>query len=472
MVLRLSLQRINFRVLIVVLLHAFAALLFGATARGDVLSLTDGRSFEGELVEESRDGVRFRTQIHGIWTTLTIPRRLVYSVDPYEGDQSDLSAREASAADSAPVRAMKKDAKVIVVIPLSGDVGRIPGRSRSGECFTADAIEACFRRAEHLEADLIVLDIQSPGGRVDEMERICDVIQASAGKLPIVAFPGEAFSAAAIITMSCRDIIVRPDSRIGAAVIIQTGPEGVSAVDAKMASPHYARQRQLMRKSGHPYEIVQAMTIQEKELWWSPGEGLTDIEPHQDFADLWDHVDDEKSVLTMTAEQALQWDVALDSVGSVEGVARAMGISGQLDVVELQSVIRQHNEDFDRKLQAMVRQINDYFQSLIDMIQTLNDMTRAINEGNGKLAKRYRSQLNRDVSRADRARGLIERIDDGLVRHKFGATDSLIERLRDDREAFREMQSLIQRDNLQDYNRAIARFNAILAAWQKLITGA
>ena len=91
---------------------------------------------------------------------------------------------------------------------------------------------------------------------------------------------------------------------------------GPSAVDAKMASPHHARQRQFMVASGQPYAVVQAMTIQETELWWSPDDGFTTTEPARSGDGAWEQVDGRTTILTLTGDDCLRMGLATASARS------------------------------------------------------------------------------------------------------------------------------------------------------------
>ena len=120
------------------LIAALLALIAAAAARADVLILTDGRTLIGEVVEETRRMVKFRCQVNNLWTTLTIDRGDVYSLDKEEGDQSDLSGqageKEGRTGTVTPPPTRRSDPRpeprrpsrrgeAVVVIPLHGQVG-------------------------------------------------------------------------------------------------------------------------------------------------------------------------------------------------------------------------------------------------------------------------------------------------------------------------------------------------------------
>jgi membrane-bound serine protease (ClpP class) len=79
----------------------------------------------------------------------------------------------------------------------------------------APFIERSIREAEETGAAAIILDVDTPGGRVDAAERIADAISDS--EVPIYAFVNRrAFSAGAMISLATQRIYMRPGSVIGA----------------------------------------------------------------------------------------------------------------------------------------------------------------------------------------------------------------------------------------------------------------
>jgi len=262
-------------------------LCLSAQVAGDVLVLRDGKAYTGEVLDADRTQVVFRARVDGLWQTLTIERSKIRDLFEDPGNQADDPAPPAPPASSAPAPedahpatpapapAPQGEGPLLVVVPLHGQVG---GRSEGSVAATFDAegLGRCRDRAEEAGAAAVVLDIESPGGFLDEMEAVCRVILERRGRQRVVALTGEALSAAAVIALCCEDIVVRPQSRVGAAVMLRGSRDGLTALEAKLASPHHALQRQFMAECRRPYALLQAMSIQEAQLWWSATAGFTD----------------------------------------------------------------------------------------------------------------------------------------------------------------------------------------------------
>jgi membrane-bound serine protease (ClpP class) len=120
----------------------------------------------------------------------------------------------------------------IVVVPITGTVD--DGMAHIVERAVAQA------RSEHARA--IVLDINTPGGLVSSAFDIRDAL-IHAG-IPTVAYISErAYSAGALISLSCETIVMAPGSSIGAAEPIPNDPKHVSALRAEFASTAHLNHR-------------------------------------------------------------------------------------------------------------------------------------------------------------------------------------------------------------------------------------
>ncbi|NNL29856.1 MAG: nodulation protein NfeD, partial [Gemmatimonadetes bacterium] len=109
---------------------------------------------------------------------------------------------------------------VFVSLPLtvfgqSGSVYRVPVTGVV-ELGLAPFIERALEEAAASGASAVILDMDTPGGRVDAAERISDALSDAA--LPVYTLVNRrAFSAGALIALSTDRIFMRPGSVIGAA---------------------------------------------------------------------------------------------------------------------------------------------------------------------------------------------------------------------------------------------------------------
>jgi membrane-bound serine protease (ClpP class) len=147
----------------------------------------------------------------------------------------------------------------LIVVGLSGLIGaHLVGAQATKQVFVIQVhgvidlglspyVKRVLGEAEEQGASAIVLDINTPGGRLDSALEIKDALLGSA--VPVTAFINrEAFSAGALIAIAAHTIYMTPGAALGAATPIdQTGEKAsekvVSAVRTAFRSTAEARDR-------------------------------------------------------------------------------------------------------------------------------------------------------------------------------------------------------------------------------------
>ena len=144
-----------------------------------------------------------------------------------------------------PSGALAQDAPLVFRVPVTGVV----------EMGLAPFIERAIREAEGAGVSVVVLDIDTPGGRVDSAERIADAISDSG--VPVYAFVNRrAFSAGALIALATNGIYMRPGSVIGA--VTPVDGSGTKASE-KIVSAMRSEMRALAEARGLDPAIAEAM---------------------------------------------------------------------------------------------------------------------------------------------------------------------------------------------------------------------
>jgi membrane-bound serine protease (ClpP class) len=142
-------------------------------------------------------------------------------------------------------------AQEVVRIPIDGTIDRGLGP------FVKRSLEDAAQR----EARFAILDINTPGGRIDAAWQIVDAIQES--PVPVYAFVDRALSAGAMIALATEAIYVRPGATLGAATPV-TG-QGQKASE-KMVSAMRSEFRALAEARGLDPRIAEAMVDEEVEV--------------------------------------------------------------------------------------------------------------------------------------------------------------------------------------------------------------
>jgi membrane-bound serine protease (ClpP class) len=120
------------------------------------------------------------------------------------------------------------------------------------------------------KADLLVLDMETNGGRVDTTEEIIKILNQFKGQT-VTYVDHKAFSAGAFIAVATQKIYMAPQSFIGAAAPLMMMPgagptETPPTLEVKMTSAIRAMVRANAEKNGYNVDVVEAMIDKNKEL--------------------------------------------------------------------------------------------------------------------------------------------------------------------------------------------------------------
>ncbi len=180
----------------------------------------------------------------------------------------------------------------LIRVPLSGVV----------EMGLAPFIERTLDEAAAAGARAVVLDIETPGGRVDAAERIINAISRS--EVPVYAYVNmHAYSAGAMIALATDRVLMQEGAVMGAATPVDGS--GTKAPE-KIVSAMRAQMRALAEARGLDPTIAEAMVDEEIAI---------------------DGVIDEGKLLTLTAGEAVALGYA-ETVDGWEDVLAAIGVEG------------------------------------------------------------------------------------------------------------------------------------------------
>lgn len=166
-----------------------------------------------------------------------------------------------------------------------------------------------LKDAEEQGADYILVELDTPGGRVDSALKIVDLLLDARARLGVY-INKNAISAGALISLTGDDIFVNSASVFGASTPVYPG-EGGQMVKApeKMNSVLRAEFRSLAKKHGRNPDIAEAMVDEEIIL--------TEKEHGIDLA--------EGKLLTLDSEEAMRIGMADYQVDTIEEVLSFLG---------------------------------------------------------------------------------------------------------------------------------------------------
>ena len=198
------------------------------------------------------------------------------------------AARPATAAAAV----LPQDGRERVVrIPITGTI----------ELGLSPFVDRVLTEAARSGAAAVVLDLDTPGGRVDAAWKIIDAIRDS--DIPVYAYVNRrALSAGAMIALAADRLYMRPGSTIGAATPVVGDGQKASE---KMVSAMRSEFRALAEQRGFDPRIAEAMVDESVEV---PG------------------VVDAGKLLTLTTAEAISLDVATGEVADLPALLAAVDL--------------------------------------------------------------------------------------------------------------------------------------------------
>ncbi len=190
----------------------------------------------------------------------------------------------------APLPAQQSTSQEIYRVPVTGVI----------EMGIAPFIERSIEEAEAAGAAAVVLDIDTPGGRIDAAQQIVDAV--SDADLPVYAYVNRrALSAGALIALATDGIYMRPGATLGAATPVTGDGEKASE---KIVSAFRSEFRALAENRGLDPRVAEAMVDEDVAI-----EGVVPA----------------GKLLTLSTEQA-------EALGYASAVEDWDGLTGQLSV--------------------------------------------------------------------------------------------------------------------------------------------
>jgi membrane-bound serine protease (ClpP class) len=195
--------------------------------------------------------------------------------------------------------------------------------------------QSIVRRSEEamaVEADYLILEVQTYGGLVKSADDISKYLILELGsKIHTIAYVStEAISAGSMISVSCKDIIMRENTTIGCSAPITMGGSEMGAVEReKMESFVRATFSRAAEANGYPEALLKAMVSEKLEVWQVKNKKTSQMEYFEkDFLPTDPNVFEiaqkklicpAGELLTLTAQQAKEYGIARAVVQDLDG---------------------------------------------------------------------------------------------------------------------------------------------------------
>ncbi len=206
-----------------------------------------------------------------------------------------------------------------------------------------------LRRARADKVNMIIIEIDSPGGLLGTAETMAEDIAAleDHGIRTVAWIPREAISGAAIIALGCDEIYMHPEARIGDAAPIEAKDGAFERAPEKVLSYTRNLLRTLAEKKGRPPAIAEAMADKDLEVFQviNPGTGETEFKTEAELHEAKREFDIQQRVpesrknnlLTVSGRRAHDLRLAEPPVSGREELKQRLGIPA---VTELKRIER------------------------------------------------------------------------------------------------------------------------------------
>ena len=301
------------------------ALAAATASLGDVIHLKDGRKVEGEIVQRRPDAVVIKVMGTIRMTVRTADiKSIEESAYTHKSPKPKPTPPKPTKPTDDPATGNKKTVSSLAIVgPIEVDM-------------MAMGIKRSLAQAKRHHTDVLLIELDTPGGRIDLMEQICEAIEDSGIQTVAYVRKGSsrgAFSAGAIIAMACDHIYMAPATSIGAATPMIITSTGAAKIDEKMISAFSAIARNIASRHKHTPALAAAMVDPDVELRLATVDGKPTLvgpgeadELRRKGAKLGRYVSRAGKLLTLTAAEAKEVGLIAAVADSRKDVMAHMGV--------------------------------------------------------------------------------------------------------------------------------------------------
>ncbi len=372
---------------IVIALLATLALPF--TSLADKVYLKDGRVVEGTISREG-DGFIYVTYMVGQLERTEFILRV--NIDRIERDKDTTetpaeSPKETPAAptNAKPSSSPKTPRPSTDLPPGTRKIAFVTLEEMVGPFMNAEALRKSIQLLEDDKPDIVVLQINSGGGALFEVQKLSDAIEHGIKpKYRVVAWVESAISAAAMTAFTCEEIYMMPEGNIGAATAFSQSGGRATAMKGESLEQLLRSQEKITRRGKHDPLVMRAMQV--------PTNLSCDIDDagrvtwRNDLGGQY-IVSTDKQILTLNSIDSVKYGLARSVAASKDDLARAMGCT---EWVEIGLDADKYQQDFREAVQTAQVRAGELWQK----------MNIALDTGNAGRARSFLGQLRGLVRRA------------------------------------------------------------------------
>ena len=357
-------------------LCALAVALTVSVSLGDTLTMKDGRVYDGRIIRRGDSGVVFEVHKYGATMRAEFPAREIDSiregpvVEPSQRiPEPDSPSASGSTSGSATVTPTDPLPPPPPIVEHSGPTYCVvPMRGQVGKDLVASVLDQSLADAVKRRPTVIVLEMDSPGGLIREVEPLVQTIRKYRDTRTVLVVH-HAISAAAITGLSVPEIYMTPNSIFGAATAFRAMPDGTPQdIEEKMRSVWRAVARNSAEQGGHSPLLASAMIDAKYDLHVETSrDGKKEIVEGAGG----DSVVRQGSLLAMTAPEACACGLAAGTIEDFATLGRLLHVGRWTHIECYAPALMEHRQksasqaqkDFDRLDSEFQQNMKDARQS-------------------------------------------------------------------------------------------------------------
>ncbi len=395
----------------------------------DKITLNDGTVIEGEIVEETDAYLVIETNVGGI------AQRVIRVVDEIESIERDIDSTGEEPADkpdsTAPATPKPQQSPRDAGADIPPGATRVAflrtseadeGKDMVGTYLNGDALsranDILLELPEEERPDIVVLEIDSGGGYVAELDAIINAIQNEMKRdFRVVAWIRYAISGAAFTAMNAEEIVFMSSGQMGGNVAFVTTSSGTQADRGAFLQEMLEYGRRVARNGRIDPNVMWAMQtfmtlscdVDEdgRVTWYDDDRGEYIVSP-------------QNKILTLNALDAEKYKISKGTADNKEDLMRVLGVT---EWVEVGHEADEYLEEFRDSVWQAEARMNELFSKTIiavTLAQNARNDEQEVGRQVGK-ARRYLGQLRSLVKRATSMEKYM-----GLTPEFFSELDELL----------------------------------------------
>jgi len=353
------------------LLLTLALFATATSAFADKVHLTDGRVIEGDIIREAESFIYVRVMIGGVPKDELVLRSKIESIErdePEEAPEKDAGRDEWD--DDFDDADEPRDGSVrVAFITLEDTVGQY---------MFAPALHDAVEAIEDDDVDVVILQVNSGGGALVEIEPLINVIEDEIKpNYRVAAWIESAISAAAMTSSICEEIYFMSEGNMGAATGFRQTSSGAERMEGReleevlrwmeTVSERGQKDPLIMRAMQVPTNLSADFASDGSVVWRNDLDGQHIVATEED-------------ILTFDSQTAVKYKYAQGVADTKDELMNAMGISDWVEVAkDGDEVMVRHREEVRRG------------DAEVGKLWTLFNI--AANQGDITKARRYLAQL-------------------------------------------------------------------------------